>query len=149
MSSIFYCITEKYVCVDYLCCLKTKLHVTGRGQGSESIRYFSVSGIFIPEILMNIISCHGFVNNTKSAVILSCCRKLVDYYLQFFFHENNSNGFKNVPIGVKQKTNIKHFYKNDSIKECYREIPSTTNTLKNHHHMLSFSHIICINVLQW
>ena len=81
LSSIFYCITEKYVCVYYLCCMKTKLHVTGRGQGSESIRYFSVSGIFIPEILMNIISCHGFVNNTKSDVKLSCRRKLVSYYI--------------------------------------------------------------------
>ena len=43
--------------------MKTKLHVTGRGQGSESIRYFSVSGIFIPEILMGIVLCRGFVKN--------------------------------------------------------------------------------------
>ena len=56
---------EKYVCVDYLCYPKTKLRVTNKGQVFENITYNAVSGIGIIEILMNIISCHGFVNNTK------------------------------------------------------------------------------------
>ena len=56
--------------VDYLCCPKTKLHVTSKGQGFENRAYNPVSGIGIPELLMNIISCDGFLNNTKSAVIL-------------------------------------------------------------------------------
>ena len=33
LSSIVYCIMEKFVCVDYLCCPETKLHVTSKGQG--------------------------------------------------------------------------------------------------------------------
>ena len=38
-----------------------------------------ISGI--PEVLLNIILCHGFVSYINSAVILSCHSKLVDYYL--------------------------------------------------------------------
>ena len=61
---------ENFVCVDYLCCTETKLHVTSKGQGFENRTYNSVPGIGIPEPLMNIILCHGFVNNTKSDFIL-------------------------------------------------------------------------------
>ena len=46
--------------------------------------YNDVSVIGIPELLKNIISPHGFVNYTKSAVILSCHIRLDDYYLQKF-----------------------------------------------------------------
>ena len=31
-SSIVYCIMENYACVDYIFCMKTKLHVTSKGQ---------------------------------------------------------------------------------------------------------------------
>ena len=85
LSSIVYCIMENFDCVYYICCPEIKIHVTTKGQGYENITYNAVSGIGISEILMNIISCHGFVNNTKSAVILSFCSKLVDYYLQKCF----------------------------------------------------------------
>ena len=33
LSSIVYYIMEHYVCVDYLCCLQTKIDVTNKGQG--------------------------------------------------------------------------------------------------------------------
>ena len=95
---------ENYVCVDYLCCTQNKIHVTSKGQGFENRTRSAVSRIEIPELLINIIPCHGFVNNMKSAVIFPCRRNLVDYYLQkcFVVRENNSNAFKNVPLRVKQ-----------------------------------------------
>ena len=73
---------DKYVCVDYLCSTQTKLYITSKGQGFENRTYNAVSGIGIPELLLNIISCHVFVNNTKSDFILSCRRQLVDNYIQ-------------------------------------------------------------------
>ena len=54
LSSIVYCIMEKFVCVNYLSCPKKKLHVTCKGQLFENITYNAVSGIGIPELLMNI-----------------------------------------------------------------------------------------------
>ena len=82
LSSIVYFIMDDIVCVDFMCFPETKIHVTCKVQGFGNRTYNAVSIIGIPEILMNIISCHGFVNNTKSAVILLCRNKLVDYYLQ-------------------------------------------------------------------
>ena len=71
--------------VDYLCCPETKIHVTIKGQGFENITYNADSGIGTPELSTNIISCQGFVKNTKSAIILSCSSKLVDYNIQKCF----------------------------------------------------------------
>ena len=79
LSSVVYCIIKNHVCADYLCCPQTKLHAENKG--FKNTTYNDISGIGIPEILMKIISCHGFVNDSNSAVIFSCCIKLVDYYL--------------------------------------------------------------------
>ena len=49
---------ESYVCVNYLCCLQTRFHVTSKVQGFENRNTNSVSVIGIPELLMNIISYH-------------------------------------------------------------------------------------------
>ena len=94
---------ENHVCINYMCCLQTKFHVKINGQGFENRTYNAVSGIGTHELLMNIISCHIFINNTKLAVILSCCIKLINYYLQecFVLHKKNPNDFKNVPLHVK------------------------------------------------
>ena len=83
---------DNYLCVDFLCFAQTKLHVTSKGHGFENRTYNYVSGMSIPELLMNIITCNLFVNDMKSAVILSCRRKVVDYYLQkwFVLHKKNS-----------------------------------------------------------
>ena len=68
-----------------------------------------MSGIFTPELLMNIMSCHGFVNNTKSAVILSYYIKLIDYYLSkdLVLNENNSISLNNMPKRVKEKNQLR------------------------------------------
>ena len=79
------CIMDNYLCVDFLCFAQTKLHVTSKGQGFENRTYNYVSGMSIPELIINIITCYLFVNDMKSAVILSCHSKVVDYYLQKWF----------------------------------------------------------------
>ena len=60
LSLIVYSIMDTYVCFNYLCCIKTKLRITSKGQGFENRTYNYVSGIRITELLMNIILCHGF-----------------------------------------------------------------------------------------
>ena len=55
-----YCIMYNYVCVDDMFCPKTKLRFTSKGKVLENRTYNAVSLIGIPEILMNIILCHGF-----------------------------------------------------------------------------------------
>ena len=123
---------ENFVCIDYMCCTETKLRVTSKGRGFENITYNAVSVIVITELMIIIISFHGFVNNTKSSFILSCNSKLVDYYPQkdIVLLKNNSNSFKNVPLRVKQIINTEHFYTNDLVMAWYSTIPSSGNNLK-------------------
>ena len=130
LSSVVDSIINNYVCDDYLCCLQTKLHVENKG--FENITYNDILIIGIPELLMIIISFLGFLNDTNSAVILSCCRKLVDYYISkgFVILENNSSALSIVIICGKQIMNVEHLYKNYSVMACYREISSEANTLK-------------------
>ena len=84
LSSVVYCIIEKYLCADYLCFQQAKLHFVNKIFENKKIN--DISGIRIPELLMNIISCHGFVNDKKSTIIFSCCSKLVDYYVSKGFY---------------------------------------------------------------
>ena len=44
-----------------------------------------MSGMGTPEILMNIMSCHGFSKYTASSVILTCRGSLVPCYLNKVF----------------------------------------------------------------
>ena len=113
LSSIVYFIMDNYVCVNYLCFPKTKPYVTNKFQVFENRPYNAVSRIVVPELLMNVILRHGFLNNTNSGVTLSCCRKLVDYYVQnnFFLNDNISNAFNNVPLRVIKIISAEHLYK--------------------------------------
>ena len=51
-------------------CLQTKVYVHFSNKGFENTTYYDVLGTGVPELLFNIISCPGFVNNKKSSVDL-------------------------------------------------------------------------------
>ena len=59
-SSVVYCIMNNYVCAYYLYFPQNKIHVANKV--FENKTYNDISGIGIPELLMNIISCHGSTN---------------------------------------------------------------------------------------
>ena len=84
LSCILYKIIDRYVCIDYLgtetnkiselrlgCTLKTK---------HEGMDYDNLFGIGIPDILLNMLSCWGFLNNNGSIVILKCPNRMSEYY---------------------------------------------------------------------
>ena len=125
LSPIVFCVMDNYVRVDHLCFPQAKLHVTNKGQVFEKRTYNSVSVIFIPELLLNIISCHGFLRNTKSAVILSCCSKLSDYYLKTFVLRETIQ----IPLRI-----CVYMWNKESMHITYikiiKSIPYDANTLK-------------------
>ena len=69
----------------------------------EDTSFDELSGIVIPEILLNIVFCYDFVQDNKSTLILACRIKLVLYYLYKYFVilEQDSLALKNVPRRVK------------------------------------------------
>ena len=74
LSCVIYTIIDRYVCIDSLgteinkiselilgCTLQTK---------HECMDYDNLFGIGIPDILLNMLSWHGFLNNNEYIVIL-------------------------------------------------------------------------------
>ena len=79
LGSVVYFIIQNYIYVYYLWLKQAKLYSAHKG--FENTTFNDILGIRISELLINIMSCHGFVNDKKSTAILSCSRKLVSYYL--------------------------------------------------------------------
>ena len=42
--------------------------------------YDKILGIIIPDLLMDLMSCHGFLKNKNSVVILERPKKMLEYY---------------------------------------------------------------------
>ena len=83
-SCVIYTIIIKYVCIDYLGSEKSKLSdlclgVSGRYKHLDK-NYDNVLGIGIPDLLLNLLSCHGFSKNSESVVILKCPHRISEYY---------------------------------------------------------------------
>ena len=67
LSCVIYTIMRKYVCIDYLGYEKSKLSylrlgVTGRYKHLHK-NYDKLLGFGIPDLLLNLLSCQGFLNN--------------------------------------------------------------------------------------
>ena len=64
LSCVIYTIIINYVCIDYLASelkINSELPVSyGGGFKHEDRSYDKISGIGIPDLLMNLMSCHGF-----------------------------------------------------------------------------------------
>ena len=59
--------------------------------------------IGIPDLLMNLISCHGFLKNINSVVVLKCPKRMLEYYFSKIFAilECNFNNLEKLPNEVK------------------------------------------------
>ena len=53
---------------------------------------------------MNIVSVNGFVKDKKTTSILTCCKKLVSYYLSkgFVILKINPDTMRDVPKGINK-----------------------------------------------
>ena len=67
-----------FICLDYLGILQRKL--SSEENKFWKTKFNDLSGLGIPEILMNIMPCHGFSKLTTSTVILTCHSAFVPYY---------------------------------------------------------------------
>ena len=67
LSCVIYIIIRNYVCIDYLGYEKSKLSdlrlVIDGSYERLGKKYDNVLGFGIPDLLMNLLSCHGFLNN--------------------------------------------------------------------------------------
>ena len=70
----------------------------------ENTKLKHLSGFVIPDILMNILSCHGISKYSISTGILTCCSALVIYYLSklFIILETEEGALDNIVMSVKK-----------------------------------------------
>ena len=61
LSCVLYYVIENYVCIEYICFHSKTLSVIFSDKIFEGASYNELLGIDIPEVLMHLISCHGFM----------------------------------------------------------------------------------------
>ena len=98
LSCVIYKIISNYVCIDYLGYEKSKLSylrldVSGSYKHLDK-KYDNILGFKIPYLLLNLLSCQGFLRNNESFVILKCPHMMFEYYFNkgfiiFNCDENN------------------------------------------------------------
>ena len=101
LSCVIYTIIDKYVCIDYLGTKKLKvsyLQIVYDGSSKHNgMDYNNLLRIGIPYLLLNMLSCHGFLKNDDSVVIIKCPNRMSEYYFNkgFIELECDEDHFKN------------------------------------------------------
>ena len=137
LSCVIYTIISNYVCIDYLGSESKKLSELALGSGGgfkhEEKSHDKILGIGIPDLLMNLMSCHGFLKNKNPVVILKFPKRMLEYYFSkgFTILECNYNNLAKLPNEVKQIIHAEDTDNSDKVMICSTTIPSTSNTLKN------------------
>ena len=99
---VIYCFYEWYLYFDYVCLYQdTRLKL---GKTSKKKIYDNIYVIGIPDVLMNLIPCCGFSRDAKSTIILTCCIKMVLYYLLriIVIIESRKNELNGISIEFKE-----------------------------------------------
>ena len=78
---VLYYLINNYVCIDYICCQWKKLSIISYDRIFKQKSYNILLGVGITEVLMNLVSYHGFIEKPNSTVILNCQYRLLNKYL--------------------------------------------------------------------
>ena len=99
----------------------------------ENKSYDKILGIEIPDLLMNLMSFHGFLRNIHSIAIIKCPKRMLGYYLSkgFTLFDCDMINFSKLPNEAKVKIHGEDTDNSDKVMICSITILSTSNTLKN------------------
>ena len=101
------------------------------GYKHEEESYDKILGIVIPDMLMNLMSCHGFLKNKDSVVILKCPKRMFEYYFSkgFTYFDCTIINLEKLPSEVKDIIYAEETDNSDKVVICSTTITSTSNTL--------------------
>ena len=135
LSCVVYYIIENYVCIDYLSCHSKRLISISSKPTFEQTSFNILLGIGIPELLLNLVSCHGFMKKPNSTVILNCRSRLVNNYLEkvFYIIENDSKQKSMIPNDMKLRINVIDQLDTYFVMAKNKAIYSVANTIKKLH----------------
>ena len=136
-SCVIYTIIGNYVCIDYIGSEKKHLSALllfpGGCYKHFNKRNYNLLGIGIPYMLINLLSCHGFLRNKDYVVILKCPNRMFEYHLNkiFVIFDCDKDNLEKLPSEIKDIIGTKVTDNSDKFMICSTTIPSTSNTLKN------------------
>ena len=101
----------------------------------EQTSFNILRNIGIPELLLNLLSCHGFMKKPNSTVILNCRSRLVNNYLEkvFYIIENDSKQKSMIPNDMKLRINVIDQLDTYFVMAKNKAISSVANTIKKLH----------------
>ena len=87
------------------------------------MNYNEFLGIWIPKVLMNLISCHEFIKEIHSTIIVLCHTWLMEYYLAkvLIILEHNSKNLSSVHNEAKQRIHAFNINKTDFVMDPFLE----------------------------
>ena len=100
---VVYSLIDNYVCIDYLPCQSKTLGSISSKPTFQDTSFNILLSIGIPELLLNLFSCHAFIKKTNSTVIINCRSLLINNYLAngLYIIENGSNQLSLLPNDVQ------------------------------------------------
>ena len=140
LSCVIYSLINHYVCIDYLCCLSKTSIIIYSDIIFEQTIYNILLDIVITEVLMNLVSCHGFIEKPNATVILNWWYPLVNNYLAkgLFIIENNSKQLSSLPNDVKLIIHGIDHIETDFVMSKNTAISSVENTINKLHIQSNF-----------
>ena len=135
LSYVLYSLIDNYACIDYLSCQPKTLRYIYSKPTFEDTSFNILLGIIIPELLLNLLSCHGFMKKPNSTVILKCQSRLINNYLAkgFYIIEKDSNQLSFLPNDVKLRINVIYQLDTNFFMAKNKAIFSVANTIKKLH----------------
>ena len=100
---------------------------SGGGYKHEEKSYEKISGIGIPDLLMNLMSCYGFLKNGDSVVILKFPKRKFEYYFSklFTYFYCTIINLAKLPSEVKDRFYAEETDNSDKVMICSTTIPYT------------------------
>ena len=107
---VTYTMINNYIGLDYLSLLQDNL--SRLNNRFEKTKFKDLSGLVIPDTLMNIMSCCGFSESPISTVILTFRVDSVTHYLSkvFVIIETEEGGIDNIIMSLKIQTHDDNLY---------------------------------------
>ena len=132
LSCVVYNLIENYVCIEYLLCQSKTLSDISCNPTFKDTIFNILLGIGITEMLLYLVSCHGFMNKSNPTVILNFQTCLINNYLSkgFSIIEQNTKKLILLPNAVKLRINLTDKLDIDYAMVKNKAISAVQNTIK-------------------
>ena len=131
---VVYYLIDNYVCIYFLSFQSKTFSSISSKPKFEDTSFNILLGTGIPELLLNLVSCHGFMKKPNSTVVLNWRSFLINNYLAkgFYITEKVPKQLNLLPNDVKFTINLNNQMDTDFFMAKNKAISAEANTIKNY-----------------